>query len=254
MKKRDTWDNAMPKPELPKLVYEHDHAGTHYETYEHPAYAIIGASRYNGSMPLFQSKVGHTGFIVLTIRRAQLQKDHLEERTYGREELIELAMSEAQWVALVSRMNHGEGTPCTLRWTSEQGYVPEIAERELADAKLARMADATGAKLSEEDQKHDDELRALIEEVVPKKKQHGALFNLECLMTRSKNNSAFYRQQLRETAEKLTTEARIEIDAMLNGAITNLGLESAQQLGAILAADPKKAILLIADQNKKDEL
>lgn len=220
----------------------------------HPAFGVISASRINGSKNLFGSNVGHSGFIRITIRRAEMiDYEGIHSHLMGNEYIAEVDLSEAQWVALVSRMNHGEGTPCTITMTETNYHVPQIKHVPKAEELLHKKAEELGAIVGRRADERAERLRKLITERVPKKEQQKALIDLDLVLSDSTASGEFFKKVLRETAEKLTTEARIEIDAMLNGAITNLGLESAQQLGAILAADPKKAILLIADQNKKDE-
>ena len=222
---------------------------------KHPAFGVISASRISGAKNLFGSNVGHSGFIRITIRRAEMHNyEDVHQSVMGNEYIAEVDLSEAQWVALISRMNHGEGTPCTITMTETNRQVPQIKHVPKAEEVLRKQAEDLAARVGERADAGAERLRKLIAERVPKKDQTAALRDLETIVSDSSRTGDFYKKLLTEHAEKLTTEARIEIDAMLNGAITNLGLESAQQLGAILAADPKKAILLIADQNKKDEL
>ena len=219
----------------------------------HPAFGMISASRINGSKNLFGSNVGHSGFVRITIRRAHVSESgSVHEHIHGTQQIAQVDLSEAQWVALISRMNHGDGTPCTITLTETNHNVPQIKHVPKAEELLHKKAEELGDRVARRADERADRLRKLIMERVPKKEQEKALLDLDLVLSDSTNTGEFFKKVLRETAEKLTTEARIEIDAMLNGAITNLGLESAQQLGAILAADPKKAILLIADQNKKD--
>jgi hypothetical protein len=220
----------------------------------HPAFGVISASRVSGKRELFGSHVGHSGYIKLTIRHAEVSGYNTpHEHVSGRGYVTEVDMSEAQWVALISRMNHGSGVPCTIEFTEKLGTVAEIKHVDKAAERLDKQAESMHEKLIERDAQALYTVRKAIEERVPQKQRVEVLRYLDILVSESKRTTDYYKKVLKEEAEKLTTEARIEIDAMLNGAINNLGLESAQQLGAILAADPKKAILLIADQSKKDE-
>ena len=221
----------------------------------HPAFGIIGASRITGQRNLFGSRVGHSGFIRLTIRHASVTDfgGH-SEHVFGDTHITEVDLSEAQWVALISRMNHGQGTPCTINYTASLGHVPEIAHVEKAEEHLRSTSDRMAGMLNERNAQAIAELRKVIEKRVPKTEQESVLRWLGIAAAESLRTTDYFHKELRNTAERLTTEARIEIDAMLSGAISNLGLESAQQLGVILAADPKKAILLIADQSKKEDL
>ena len=58
------------------------------------------------------------------------------------------------------------------------------------------------------------------------------------------NNQRFYEQCLTETKERLVAESKVEIDAMITAAVSNLGLESIAQLSAILS-DPVQPIEML---------
>ena len=104
--------------EKPTRTYTPDSPAHNYRE-NHPAYAMIGASRVSqfgggGGARLFGSDFGHQHYVTISIRRASLGRSHQSEHAYGEEELIEVALSEAQWATFVSSMNVGHGVQATL--------------------------------------------------------------------------------------------------------------------------------------------
>lgn len=80
----------------------------------HPAFASIRASRVSGNACLYDSDFQHQHYVTVTIMRSELQRSLSNDWHHGREELIEVSMSESQWSHFVSSMNVGSGAPCTL--------------------------------------------------------------------------------------------------------------------------------------------
>lgn len=98
------------RTEKPTRTY----TGKAYEDYReyHPAYAMIGAARVTtmtagGGARLFGSDFRHQAYVTVTIRTASLSRTAQAEYIHGETELIEVALSEAQWATFVSSMNVG---------------------------------------------------------------------------------------------------------------------------------------------------
>src|SRR3546814_5396409 len=56
----------------------------------------------------------HQNFVSIRICRSSLNRDLSNDWHYGKDQMMEVNMSEAQWATFVSSMNVGSGTPCTL--------------------------------------------------------------------------------------------------------------------------------------------
>lgn len=85
----------------------------------HESYAMVGFGRCCGNPgPLFGA-IGdsHEVYIKLSIKRATVSRSGTEfESTGPRGELIEVDMTEPQFAQLLSSLNVGNGSPCTLRY------------------------------------------------------------------------------------------------------------------------------------------
>lgn len=106
--------------------------GLHTETTEsHPAFGVIGITRWQGSgMRMFGSDFVHRVGLTLTIKRAERHRSLSNDWYHGREEIVQISMSEAQWATLVSSVGQGEGVPCTLEYVDRkrQSIIPEPIE------------------------------------------------------------------------------------------------------------------------------
>lgn len=94
----------------------------------HPSFGLVGFSRASvcgmRSHRMFGSAIGkHFNIVHLEIRRAE-QHHHLSrDRFHGREELIRVELSEAQFASLLTNMNSGSGVPCTILYVRGEGNI-----------------------------------------------------------------------------------------------------------------------------------
>jgi hypothetical protein len=152
----------MPRNEQMPEARANGRDGT---AYTHPAFGQISASRVTGSTTLFGSDFLHQHYVTIKVNRAELNRDLSRDWHFQREEIVEVALSEAQWATFVSSMNVGAGSQCTIqRVQGEQ--MPSIPVRvqedefkeelrstvagltERIDATICQMKEGIGASLS----------------------------------------------------------------------------------------------------------
>lgn len=100
--------------EAPVTTEESSFGGVSYTT-THPAFAQISASRVSGHANLYGSDFKHQHYMTVKIMKSQLHRDLNRDWYFGRNEYIEVALSESQWATFVSAPNVGSGVPCTLQ-------------------------------------------------------------------------------------------------------------------------------------------
>ena len=64
-----------------------------------------------GSTNLYDSDFRHNHYMTITIRASELHRDLNRDWHFGRNELIEVALTESQWATFVSAPNMGSGLP-----------------------------------------------------------------------------------------------------------------------------------------------
>lgn len=186
-------------------------------TERHPAYALISASRVQGSAQLFGSDFRHRDFVTISISRADNIRSLSSDWRHSRQQVVSVALSEAQWAAFVSHMNAGEGIPCTLERV-EGKSVPGIL----------REVDRTqqfGGELDETLREAMDALDKL------EKLAEAGKFNktvVRSLLAQARNNLTpnltYIRRQFGEHMETVKQEAKTEINAYITNRITRAGL------------------------------
>ena len=113
--------------ENPVTVTEDSHGSRDATRTTHPAFAQITASRVSGHSILYGSDFDHNHYVTISISRSELCRNLSNDWYHSREELIEVALSEAQWATFVSSMNQGSGVACTLQHFNGK-MIPQLPE------------------------------------------------------------------------------------------------------------------------------
>lgn len=200
---------------------------------EHESWGLIGAHRGTymslrggeRGAALFDSDIRHQQTVSITIKRAIRTRDLHHDWIGGREELIEVELSEAQWASFVSAMNTGEGVPCTLRRVAGEQmpsvpYQPRMAET-MAETHQAAEKAFQGIKA---------DLAAVQEALDSKagvKALRERLWTLTCTVNNAAPNVDFAGKQLVEQAEGVVGKARADIEAMVVTHARALGIDPA---------------------------
>ncbi|GAF93233.1 unnamed protein product, partial [marine sediment metagenome] len=210
----------------------------HGDTYSHPAYGQITASRVTGQANLYGSDFEHRAFVVLRIGHSELHRNLSTDWHFGHRDIVELAMSEAQWATFVSSLNMGDGTPCTLQFVKGEGHLPRIphrTERDVVGQEVEEFADQLADKV--------EAARLVVEGLtknLSKKKQSEIIGHLESLEQDLRDNVPFHVKQFGEHIETTVEKAKIEIGAYTQMAIQRAGLKA-------LTGDEEPPIRMITD-------
>lgn len=195
----------------------------------HPAFGTIGAHRVSagggGGYALFGSDFRHRHFITITIGTADHERMLNNDWIHGHQDLIEVALSEAQWATFVSTLNMGTGVPCTIQRLKGE-LIPDIdpietRKEEYASEVEAKLEDATSAIA--------DTIAAINATNLSAKVKREITFRLEAAAGKLKPHLDWVASQYEEHAEKVVEHAKVEIEAYLMAAVQRAGL---QALGA----------------------
>ncbi len=203
----------------------------------HPAFAQIQANRVSGGAYLYGSDFHHQNYISITLRRSELHRDLYRDLSRdwhsAGEEMVEVALSEAQWATFISTLNNGSGIPCTLQHI-DRTWVPSIemtADRKPQFAgEHSKRLDRAMAAL--------ETLNAQIDAVgLSGKKRDELKGTLEAAVRDLGGNLDFVRKQFGEHIEKVTEHAKIEVEAYAQATIQRAGL-AAIASGSPIQLDP----------------
>lgn len=224
-------------PEWQKRVVEYELAEKakpspidDWEPETHPSYGSVYVGRVSGHTQLFMSPFKHQHYMTLTIRRSTKHRGHANDRIHASEQLIEVALSEAQWARFVSCAGGNyEGVPCTIeRVGGEQmPRCPEQVEVERfhldVRRKLEKSAEALDAAV--------EQVQKLLEQPsVTKAERKELLGKLKTARAHLADGLPFIAEQLRERMEHIVEEGKTEVEAFFQRMVERLGLK--QLVGA----------------------
>lgn len=204
-------------------------------TITHPAFAQIGASRVSGNATLYGSEFKHQHYMTITIRRSELHRSLSRDWAFGREELIEVALSEAQWATFVSTTNHDTGVQCTLSHIQGNG-VPGIKPAKSSHERFASEMHETVKEIQQA-------LKSMAEGMdgaMSKTKVSELRKSLDMWATRLTSSTGFVADQFDEHMEQTVEKAKIEVNAYVTGVVQRAGLEAiagGNQIVALIGQD-----------------
>lgn len=82
---------------------------------KHPSYGKISISRFSSNrVEFFNSDLYHSGGINLTISKGSVERRHGSEHVYSEEDLIQVRMSNSQFIDAITSGMNTDGVPCTI--------------------------------------------------------------------------------------------------------------------------------------------
>ena len=166
---------------------------------------------------LFDSDVRHQHFVTVTLSRGVRKRDLNRDWLHAREEIIEVAMSEAQWASFVSTMNTGNGVPCTIIHEGNDWSVPGMPYEPRLQESMDEVRDAAERAATEV-----SEAFAAYEE----KKTVANLRTLKYAIANMPANIEYAGTSLNEHAENVVQKARADIEAMVVAKAQQMGIEA----------------------------
>jgi hypothetical protein len=197
---------------------------------EHPSYGLVSISRItggSGARRLFGSPLAnHYGTIRLSIGTAKWIHGLHHDRYYGslRGEHIEVEMSAAQFADMITSLNMGSGTPCTIRHLTGVQIPPPpdyATEAEHIRDNFEGSLDKYKAKART--------YRKKIEELTSKlstKAKEEIRIALDVIEDQLSSNVPFVVKQFQEATTRITSAAKAEVDAFVTGVVRAAGLEA----------------------------
>jgi hypothetical protein len=190
-----------------------------------------------GGVRMFGSPIESPTTIRLTIRRAVVKRDLAQDWYHGRDELIEVRMSPAQFAELITNMNVGDGIPCTLVRVGGERQ-PECPQRhvreEIVDEFKSGMADLakrvaalSAAALDIVNNKDKKTLTNADRDAI-----RAALGQITRFLT---DSGPFIHSQFDEAMDKTVNAAKAEVAAAITTIAHGLGLR--QMADQFAAAD-----------------
>ena len=204
-------------PIAPEVTASDDREGVVVS--RHPSFATVGffAMHGSGGTDLFGANVRPANTIRMRVCRAHMETGTVD-RVHEDGTILELELSESQFTQAITAFNRGTGTPATLRQAMDIGITPVVYPQ------IARV-DVEERLKSKGDHRVEAEIKMIMEafEVVrslaeadgsvSKKALQGAVKSLGHAMGNLPGNLDYYKKLLREDANRLLDEAKLELHA-----------------------------------------
>ena len=219
----------MTEPEeTPPADAEEEQPDSVRET--HPSYVMVGFYRTEGGRKkLFGSALPYVNTTIrLEIKRAERKHSLNADWFYGKEHLISVELSPAQFAQLLTTMNAGSGVPGTLRWLAPGGEVPDVPDTHVAEhEKIRNGFEGKTRDFVKKLRKRAQEVDALLDKPSLNKADRGLIRSiLDSAVTEVASNMPFAVESFQEAAEKLAVAAKAEVDAFLSLIVTRAGLRT----------------------------
>ena len=192
------------------------------DTYTHPAFAQIRASRCSGGAYLYGSDFQHQHYITVRISGSVLKRNLSNEWHFDRKEMIEVALSEAQWATFVSSLNVGGGVPCTLQHLNGQP-VPQLKPPTKTTEKFSADIKAVMKEAQDDLNKIAE---SLMDGNIGKTKAKELHKSLQLIAARLTGSTGFVADQFDEHMEQTVEKAKVEVNAYVVGMVQKAGLDA----------------------------
>lgn len=181
---------------------------------------------YGGGRELFGSDVTNYNTIRLTVKHAIKHRELGRDWTMGDDMICEVELSALQFAELLTNMNMGDGIPCTIRYTRQDGYVEYKKEK----SKIEVIQEGRTAEIDEASSNLQDAIKQLRELITNKKisKSLGEQLLSKLTIAHSNlegDNYDFYKNQAFNEVAQMVVEAKSQISEHINQKIYSVGFE-----------------------------
>lgn len=228
-------------PDVPRQKYENttkESFGREGEIEErHESFGLVQISRVQGYTRLFGSSVKHASFFRLRVMRGKRVVTNFGEHYYddNRVPIVEVSLSAAQFVDMITAQNIGSGVPCTIVHVEgvDMDPVPEGAGNEvkvIADMYRDRIKQAAASL-----KKADAELRTILAQKTLNKTDRARIYDLVHTVTRLMDDTGPHAVKLiGEFTEKMASKGRTEVEAFIQLALQRAGIKAIRDTGGQL--------------------
>ncbi len=207
---------------------------------EHESFGLVRFNRVSGGVRLFGSHLEqHQHYITMAVSRAKVCHGLSYDRYHPTDHLIEIKLSAAQFAEAITSLNSGVGAPCTIyeigRVLMEPVPVEAQAEHQKIREGFEEKIDETAIEL----EKARDDWAAILDgsKTISKGRAREMLKVLTHAAQELRKNAPFVVNQFRESADKVVTSAKAEIEAFAQVVLTRAGM------AAIARGDMPKLLL-----------
>ena len=206
-------------------IISEDALGT---SYKHPSFGMLSFNRtHGGHSNLFGSSIQHNDTIHMVLREGVVTRGLNDDWYVGEDEILEVEMSQSQFAELITSMNVGTGTPCTIKYLRGKGRIGEADFTNKRQQITNEFKESMNERMSDAKEFYDE-----VKELFATKKSIGKgdremiLRKLANVTQGMESNSKFIFDQFQEQVDKTITEAKGEIEAFAQNKINAIAQQA----------------------------
>lgn len=194
------------------------------EVYKHPSFGLVSWGRCSGgkTSDLFGSSLAHNETITLVIRQGELHRSLNRDWYYGNVDLIEVQLTPIQFSEFITSPNIGSGTPCTIRYTKQDGHIQGkeiLAKRQQFENEFEQNLQGIGTNF--------EVLRESVNGLkIPNKVKEDLLSKIYEVSRIVDDYIPFIQKSFNEQIDKSVMEAKSSVEAFVESKIRQVGLDN----------------------------
>jgi len=211
-----------------------------HDVEEHPSYGMVAIHHRTGSREyMFGSSLKrHAHVVALTITQGERHHNLSRDWFYGRKIIAEVLLTPAQFAELITTPNTGSGVPCTIN-AMRDGDLKQIDPPPVTHIETEKVRLGFEKKTKElvtylQEKVKEAEKLMLGGKAPNKKEREQYVRTLKKTLQEVQCNMPFVVDQFAESADRIVTAAKTEVDTFVTGMIHKTGLRELQRIQAAL--------------------
>lgn len=205
------------------------------EEHKHPSFGQIYFGRVNGNGTNFYgSELDQDHFIIMELHQSEVKRELTRDWYYNRESVVKIRMTSGQFAEMLTSLNNGGGTCCTIESVCGKRVEPlpkQESRKEFVHRKFEDRMKMFGDTIRDK-QKAAKEL--VKKKTLSKQDIHDLTHHLEWLTGEVERNIPFFAKCFQENMDEVVFEAKTEVENAIQHKINVLGLDALHQQNKLL--------------------
>lgn len=206
-------------------IISEDALGT---SYKHPSFGMLSFNRtHGGHSNLFGSSIQHNDTIHMILREGVVTRGLSDDRYIGEDEILEVEMSQSQFAELITSMNVGTGTPCTIKYLRGKGRINEADFINKRQQITNEFKESMNERMSDAKEFYNEVMELFTtKKSIGKGDREMILKRLANVTQGMESSSKFIFDQFQNQIDKTITEAKGEIEAFAQNKINAIAQQA----------------------------
>jgi hypothetical protein len=207
------------------------------ERYTHPSFGqiYIGRVSSGGNGPNFYgSELPQNNYITLEVYQSEMERELTKDWHYTHGlPLIKLRMSSGQFAEMITSLNRGNGTCCTIEMVDRKSVEKMATQESRKEFVHRKFKDRMTMFANTIREKQKQATTLVKKKTLSKKDVHSLSNHLEWLTTEVEQNIPYFLECFQEDMDVVIHEAKLEIENAIQHKINVLGLQELQKVKRI---------------------